>query len=394
MSERFLSLEDVREVHVEPTSKCQCLCPQCARSTNGILNPLLPLQHLPYETFLRFFTSDVCRRLHSVYFCGNYGDPNMYPHLPRALKYLREQGLRSLRVFTNGNARAVQWWADLARLLQEPHDRVIFSIDGLADTNSIYRINSQWDLIMANARAFIEAGGLARWEFLLFEHNKHQVQEAMALAQTMGFKEFKLKKTKRFTQGASFEKNSFQTVLRVDSMGARQGFEIQMAEEQREERVTYAQLVEEYGGLTRYFAKTEIQCKALQVRSLYLDFKGAVWPCCWMGAPRFGNIATDPLNKEFAQHIRWRWGETFNSVEHHELSEILEHEWFREQLKRSWQKPTAENPRLSVCGRTCGQKLEFSSGFRGSPNALTVDLSRSPDGIQISEFISAGGQVP
>ena len=39
-------------------------------------------------------------------------------------------------------------------------------------------------------RAFINAGGRARWDFLIFAHNEHQVDEAEALATKWGFKSF------------------------------------------------------------------------------------------------------------------------------------------------------------------------------------------------------------
>jgi len=41
------------------------------------------------------------------------------------------------------------------------YDRVIFSIDGFADTNSIYRQNTNWDRIMQSVNSFIQAGGKA-----------------------------------------------------------------------------------------------------------------------------------------------------------------------------------------------------------------------------------------
>ena len=43
---------------------------------------------------------------------------------------------------------------------------------------------------MANAKAFIEAGGKARWKMIVFKHNEHQIDEAKLLAKDMGFWEF------------------------------------------------------------------------------------------------------------------------------------------------------------------------------------------------------------
>ena len=67
---------------------------------------------------------------------------------------------------------------------------VVFSIDGLEDTNHLYRRNVQWHKVMENAKSFIDAGGLARWRMIVFEHNAHQLKDAEQLSKAMGFGKF------------------------------------------------------------------------------------------------------------------------------------------------------------------------------------------------------------
>ena len=43
---------------------------------------------------------------------------------------------------------------------------------------------------MENSKAFIEAGGNAEWQFIIFDYNEHQVEEAKNIAFDMGFKNF------------------------------------------------------------------------------------------------------------------------------------------------------------------------------------------------------------
>ena len=43
---------------------------------------------------------------------------------------------------------------------------------------------------MENARAFIDEGGNAAWQYLIFPWNAHQVDEAKELSVEMGFKQF------------------------------------------------------------------------------------------------------------------------------------------------------------------------------------------------------------
>ncbi|MFB8793762.1 MAG: hypothetical protein U7126_05920 [Microcoleus sp.] len=88
------------------------------------------------------------------------------------------------------------------------NDRVIFSIDSLADTNSVYRNNTNWDRIMQSVNSFIQAGPKAVWHYLIFEHNQHQVELARALAEELGFVEFVPKATSRFVAKEIYDKES------------------------------------------------------------------------------------------------------------------------------------------------------------------------------------------
>ena len=43
---------------------------------------------------------------------------------------------------------------------------------------------------MDNAKAFIDEGGIAEWQYLKFKHNEHQVEEARKMAEDIGFDKF------------------------------------------------------------------------------------------------------------------------------------------------------------------------------------------------------------
>ena len=53
---------------------------------------------------------------------------------------------------------------------------IVFSVDGLEDTNHIYRRGVKWEKLFANMKAYSETGAMGIWEFLIFDHNKHQVE--------------------------------------------------------------------------------------------------------------------------------------------------------------------------------------------------------------------------
>ena len=67
---------------------------------------------------------------------------------------------------------------------------VIFSVDGLSDTNHLYRQNVVWDNVERNMRVSFAAGGRARWDFIVFGHNEHQVDEAQRTSRELGCRTF------------------------------------------------------------------------------------------------------------------------------------------------------------------------------------------------------------
>ena len=188
--------EDIRDVHLEITSKCQAKCPMCPRRINGgPMNPFIKLDDITLDRFKEWFPRQFIQQLNSMFMCGNLGDPIISRDTMEIFEHLREVNPRmKLSMHTNGSARETGWWKELAK------HRVIvtFGIDGLEDTHHLYRISTDFNKIIDNAKAFIGAGGYAKWHMLVFEHNEHQVQEAKQMSEELGFKMFTTKNTTRF----------------------------------------------------------------------------------------------------------------------------------------------------------------------------------------------------
>ena len=58
--------------------------------------------------------------------------------------------------------------------------------------------NVNWNKVMENTMSFIGTGARAHWDMLVFEHNKHQVEESKEIAKEMGFSWFRTKETDRW----------------------------------------------------------------------------------------------------------------------------------------------------------------------------------------------------
>ena len=175
-------LEDIRQIHLEITQKCQAACSMCDRNINsGELNPHLTLAELKLDDIKRIFKPTLIKQLQAMQLCGNHGDPIIAEHTLEVLQYFREHNKDMwLSMNTNAGAREEEWWKSLAETIGR-NGNVIFSVDGLEDTNHLYRQNVQWSKVRRAMKSFIEAGGRARWDFLVFDFNEHQVDEARKL---------------------------------------------------------------------------------------------------------------------------------------------------------------------------------------------------------------------
>jgi len=249
----MLILRDIKVLHLESTDVCQAACAMCARETDADFEKHRQ-HHLSMNQILKVFDHEKIQQLHKMFMCGNYGDPAAGKYsLDIYREFRRINPNIVLGMNSNGGIQTTFWWHELAKIMNQPHDYVVFSIDGTEHTNGIYRKNVNWQKLMSNARSFIEAGGSAHWDMLVYRHNQHEVDECQQVAQHLGFKWFRAKVSKRgFTQSLQFP------------LGW--------------------QPIEQHA--------TGVSCHALQEQSVYIDAQGRIGPCCWLGS-RQKDFVTD-----------------------------------------------------------------------------------------------------
>lgn len=351
----YLKLSEIRSLQIEPTSRCNLLCPQCVRTHNGKVNPHLPLTELIPKDYDNIFTNQLS--LNHVIFNGSYGDPLASKNLDYIIDKLLKENI-PMSIFTNGSLRNIPWWNELGNKFSKTNSKVIFSIDGLENTNSIYRVNSSFKKIMENAKHYIQSGGRARWDFLVFNHNYHQVKEAKILAKEMGFESFLEKKTKRFIDPTYTYRRKSKKIFNKDNT-------TNTLKPPPGEKKDFEEILQKYSSFHNYIDTTPIFCKYQQnMKGLFIDFEAFVWPCCWIGSPAYFINLEDPQKKQFDE-LKDRYGKNFNSLRHYSLKKILSHQWFKSDLVESWQNKMTnkKNPKFFTCGRTCGTDYEFTNGL-------------------------------
>jgi sulfatase maturation enzyme AslB (radical SAM superfamily) len=368
----YLNIPEIRYIQTDHTSQCNLRCPQCARNHDGDTHPTLPDDELSVDDY-RAMVTPVAATLETLMFCGNYGEVIVSKTFMPTVEWLLTGFSGKIIVTTNGSARDEAWWRELARLLQG-RGKVNFSIDGLADTNSLYRVNSNFEKIMANARAFIDAGGHARWDYLVFAHNEHQVEEAREIARSSGFRQFQVKLTNRFINDQQYRSGEEATAMPVRTR--RSDYMLGMAKDLRFQASGVEQnkaILARYGSWTDYVNATPITCKWKPNGQIFLDFEARVWACTWT-ASGIHHHGDDNTQKQQARKILDHYGEHFNSLRHHSLADILTHPYFANDFCRSWDGTMYDPiPKLLACGRTCGSGYEFSSAHGSNTKLFTFE---------------------
>lgn len=123
--------------------------------------------------------------LKRITFAGNFGDLSTNPEMVAITHYLRT--LNKNIVFggdTNGTGQNEAWWQGLGANFS--NGMMAFALDGLADTHVRHRVDTNFNTVIQNIRAFVRGGGQAYWKFILFAHNEHQIEKAKSLARKIG----------------------------------------------------------------------------------------------------------------------------------------------------------------------------------------------------------------
>jgi MoaA/NifB/PqqE/SkfB family radical SAM enzyme len=183
-------------IDVEISTKCTIKCPACPRTywkdntwNTGFMK----------VDVLKSFVSN--SNYWSYNFCGAFGDALYHPNFNQIMEFMISQN-KGFSVETNGAYRNEKFWNEFISFNWNPrYHRFIFSIDGLEDTNHIYRKNSDWKSIMLALNTITSVPKYRRphlkWKYLVFPYNEHQVEEARALAKDIGFDQFETYKSLR-----------------------------------------------------------------------------------------------------------------------------------------------------------------------------------------------------
>lgn len=356
---------DIKTVHLEITQACQAACPMCDRNENGgATNKHIIGAELSLEDCMKIFPPEFIAQLNTMYMCGNLGDPIIASDTLEVFRYFRQHNPTMwLSMNTNAGARDTMWWTELASIFGR-NGSVIFSVDGLQDTNHVYRQHVSWSKVENSMHSFIAAGGRARWDFIVFEHNQHQVSEAEQLSKDWGFEKFTAKKTGRFfSTNTHTGKDMHQAVNKkgaVTWLIKKPSTTFLNAATEKE-----TMLVEKYSSMEKYYDSCNIDCKVIKEKSIFITAEGLLMPCCWTAGRMYKWWKADPTTEQIWDHIHTAGGKDAISCISQSIESVINNSGILSSIEDSWNKTNVANGKLLVCANKCGTEFDaFSEQFK------------------------------
>ena len=254
----------------------------------------------------------------------------------------RKNPRAKISIATNGGMKSPKWWHELGTILG-PNDHVIFGIDGLEDTNWIYRINVRWNNVINNLKEFISAGGNAHWQFISFAHNEHQIKEAEEFAYSLGVKRFFTLCNNRFVT---------EQLMGLSSVGG-DGKKLMPPIEEQEKHKLLCQTtppVTDHQEWVDVAEKGCITCEAKTLHEAYIDVNTHLLPCCYIA----GAIATREPGQESYDgfyDLYNQYGGDLIKLSMHDWEDILSGGFYKA-IEDSWTKKFGQG-RLFVCSAIC-----------------------------------------
>ena len=184
MSDLIFGKPSKYSLHVELTSRCILECPACPRTIwKDLVKSPVAKADLDLAAFVDFVDCEGGRELKRFTCCGDYGDPIYYPYLFEFIEKFRDS--KRFIIHTNGSKKPKDFWHRLASLMHKD-DYMVFAIDGLEDTNHIYRINADWPSIMTGLDIMAASPATVKWKTIVFDYNYKQLPEIKKFAESKG----------------------------------------------------------------------------------------------------------------------------------------------------------------------------------------------------------------
>ena len=311
----------ITRLDFELTSFCNISCSGCSRSTTNNREDFLNKKEniLSLELIKSKFKKEMFPSINCINFCGSIDEPTSHPDFLEIVRYFREWDPdMNINIATNGSIRTVKFWTELAEILKGSRHCVTWGIDGSDELSEVYRAGSNYKKVQQNYRAFNAAGGTSMWQFIIMEHNKHQVEEVKQVAKDEGFWQVKY----------------------INS--ARKEGDVEYVRPEVEE-------------------EKEVQCRYLHEGFIFINCLGDVIPCCYwnfihleLSSPNYKRKGKEKV-QAYADLYLQHGGTLASNLRYNEVKDVIEGDWF-DAIADSW----LQTPLMEKCETMCKTKKTLS----------------------------------
>ena len=360
------SLANLTEIEIGISGRCNAGCVDCERwsiidgkklfvnKNNPILNKIMDRKKIR-ETFAK------CKKLQSVLFIGTTGDPLSHPELDLICQDLIDLYPKiKIIMHTNGSLGKKEVWTNLAKM---PNVRIEFAIDGLEDTNHIYRRNVKWESVMSNVKHYIGLGGSAEWKYVAFPHNRHQIPRAIYMSDQLGFDNFNL--VSRHSPTIWMDNLILEQSQHKNPKKTFAGTTMPKVEYEKELQKNLDKFVMANGTIepecAQNFSKSEKPNKFLKSNTttkIFIEADGSVWPCCFVAVLEFySNKMISSYWNDKKKYFNDKYGIGWNNLYKTSIDKILNTELFPPYVTKSFydlDKATSDDV-IPACIINCGK---------------------------------------
>ena len=319
-----MKLTDIQNYELEITANCNAQCPICARTRRGM--KLTGNNSLSLKDIQHIFPHKTLIEKKNFSLCGTLGDPIVNPECFEISEYLNNNG-GHVHISTNAGYNSAEWWKKLATL---KNVRVGFAVDGFRETNHIYRVNVNFKIVERSMTAYCEAGGKGNWQYIVFEHNKKEVDEAKHFAEKLGLR-FEVRGGGRNNQAENTKHKP------------RKGNEVELVPLVKK-NISQHKSINDKDSIQANLHT--VDCRHLNTNYLFVGSDMTLYPCCYLYA------YTTAGNTEYTAGLPKDW----NCLKTKTINDILTHSNFKD-IKEMWS--PHHNRYVPKCFKQCGNNGIF-----------------------------------
>jgi len=210
--------------------------------------------------------------------------------------------------------------------------------------------------------AYAQAGGMASWIFIVFDHNEHELSIAQEHAKKLGF---------QFATRTGMRNSMYEWVAKIKRKDEKEKKVITeevvittTGEKEHSKVKEFVELVKfintstETGNVDENKKKEildSIVCKMVHEGEIFIASNQTLWPCCFL----WDSMVQDDYK---IREKLFEFGPNWNSLKSNSLDTLLNHPYYNEILELSWE--PFHKQHLNRCIKTCANKKAYQNEIK------------------------------